>query len=400
MLVGSPAGAIEGSPITPGVTSDRTKKISVCYIVSGDLWAGAEVQVASLLQALTREQRLQLSAILLNEGRLAEELRRYRVEVKVIPESRQDFWQILKEGTAYLRGRKMHVLHSHRYKENLLAACLAWYCQVPFVVRTEHGGAEPFLGFQHWKQRLIHQLDLAVARYATDAVISVSDELRNQLARFVDPKRIVTIYNGIDTSQVHSRLTVAEAKCRLAIPEGCLVLGVAGRLEPIKRLDIFLAAAEQIAPRFPHTRFVVVGEGSEESHLRQLAYKHQLRGQVLFLGHRSDIYDVLRAFDVFVLCSEHEGMPMALLEALWLGVPVVARRVGGVPEVIRDGVNGILVESAEPAALSKACIQVLQDEERLRCLALAGADLVKEKFDAAGTADKVLKLYFSLCERT
>jgi L-malate glycosyltransferase len=354
------------------------------------------VQVASLLRALTRKQ-LQLSAILLNGGRLAEELWRSGVEVKVIPESRRNFWQILAEGTAYLRGRGVNILHSHRYKENLLGACLARHCHVPFVVRTQHGGLEPFGGLHHLKQALIRQLDQAVARYATDRVISISDELRNHLVRFVNPDKIVTIHNGIDTSQVHTTLTMAEAKRRLAIPESCRVLGVAARLEPIKRLDIFLAAADQIATQLPHTRFVIAGEGSEQSRLRELARTSQLHGRVLFLGHRSDIYDVLRAFDLFVICSDHEGMPMALLEALWLGVPVVARRVGGVPEVIQDGVNGILVEPAEPAALAKACIQVLQDEERQRYLALAGTNLVKEKFDAAGAADKVLKLYFSLC---
>ena len=209
--------------------------------------------------------------------------------------------------------------------------------------------------------------------------------------------RSVTIYNGIDTSQVHTTLTKAEAKRRLAIPESYSVLGVAARLEPIKRLDIFLAAADQIATRLPHTRFVVAGEGSEEGRLRELARTSQLQGRVLFLGHRSDIYDVLRSFDVFVLCSDHEGMPMALLEALWLGVPVVARRVGGIPELIEDGVTGTLVESAEVAALAKACLEILADQERRKLVTLAGTNLVKEKFDAACTAEEVLKLYLSLC---
>jgi L-malate glycosyltransferase len=395
MSVGNRAGVISRLAIAPAGVS-VAEKISVCYVASADLWAGAEVQVSNVLHALARKERLQVSAILLNEGRLADELRGCGIEVKIIPENRLDFLQILTEGATYLRDRKVHVLHSHRYKENLLAACLGWRCRIPFVVRTQHGGPEPFRGFGHWKQRLICRLDLALARYATDAVICVSDELHSQLARHINPKKIVTIHNGIDTSKVDSTLTMAEAKRRLAIPESCLVFGVAGRLEPIKRLDIFLASAKRITMQLPHTRFVIVGEGSRESELRELAREHKIDGRVLFLGHRRDIYDVLRAFDVFVLCSDHEGVPMALLEALCLGVPVVARRVGGVPEVIQDGVSGVLVESAKPDALAKACIQVLQDE-RQKCLALAGTSFVREKFDVGSTADQVLKLYFSLC---
>ena len=117
----------------------------------------------------------------------------------------------------------------------------------------------------------------------------------------------------------------------------------------------------------------------------------------MFLGHRDDIYDVLRALEVFVLCSDHEGLPMVLLEALHLGVPAVGRRVGGLPEVIQDGVNGILLSSDEPAELAEACLRLLEDEGLRHRLAVAAPRVVAEKFSAESNAAQVAALYEEVC---
>lgn len=397
MSYGSRAAALEVE-VPPGCGGRlEDQKITVCHLASGDLWAGAEAQLAALLHALARHQSLRLLVLLLNEGRLAKEARRSGAEVKVITESTHSFVEILAEATTYLRARGVIILHSHRYKENVLAALLAWRCRVPFVVRTEHGRPEPFIGLKHLKQKVLRQIDRAVGSYATDRVISVSAELQPHLAKYVNPRRIAVIPNGLDTRKVASRLSPLEAKRRLNIPENCLVLGYAGRLVPIKRLDIFLAAAKDLAGRTPDARFVVVGDGSERPRLEKMAAGLGLQDRVLFLGHRDDTYDVLRALDVFVMCSDHEGLPMALLEALHMGIPVVARRVGGIAEVIQDGVSGSLVDSADPRALGDACVRLLEDSNLRRRLARGGQSRVAERFSAERTAADVADLYRSMC---
>ena len=394
------------SPGTPRVVSRNPSRlpiseaehsIAVCHVASGDLWAGAEAQAASLLRALARRENLSLMAILLNEGRLAQEMRACGIEVKVIPESTTGILATLWEATRYLRGRRIHILHSHRYKENVLAALLAWTCRVPFVVRTQHGLPEPFGGARGWKQKLVQRLDRFVARFATDRVISVSSELRGHLSRYVDPRKVVVINNGLDTERVSSSLSSSEAKQRLGIPAFCRTLGYAGRFEPVKRLDLFLAAAKLIAGQIPNVRFILVGTGSEEARLREIARAQGLENSVMFLGHRNDIYDVLRAMEVFVLCSDHEGLPMVLLEALHLGVPVVGRRVGGLPEVIEDGADGLLLGSAGPADLAHACLSILENEPLREQMARAGTEVVAGHFSVAQTAEKVARLYSSLC---
>jgi glycosyltransferase involved in cell wall biosynthesis len=373
-------------------------KITVCHIASGDLWAGAEAQIAGLLRALACNQGLHLLAIVLNEGRLAEQARRCCAEVEVIPEHENGFLQILKKATAYLRARNVQILHSHRYKENLLSALLAWRCRVPYVVRTRHGLPEAFKGIRHLKHRAMIRLDRLADRYLTKRVISVSAEQCEHLVKVLPERKLVVIRNGLDLSSVGSELSPAEAKKRLGIDGDCPVLGYAGRLEPIKRLDIFLAAAAQIAGRVPESRFVIAGEGSEGPRLRNQVSTQGLQGRVLFLGHRSDIHNVLRAFDIFVLTSDHEGLPMVLLEALYLGVPVVARAVGGIPEVIENGLSGILLDSPEPRLLADACERLLRDVTLRARLSRAGIERVADHFSVTETARQVGDLYLSLIQ--
>ncbi|MGH9532935.1 MAG: glycosyltransferase [Terriglobales bacterium] len=365
-------------------------------MASGDLWAGAEVQVATLLRALAEREDLALSAILLNEGRLAEELRSAGIPVTVFPESQMSFLAILRHAGEQLRRCPVRVLHSHRYKENLLAVLLAWRCGVPVLVRSQHGLPELFSGWTRLKQRFLQFTDRQVARWATDSIIGVSQDLVGKLSQLTGSRKVVLVRNGIAVDRVNSPLTVAQAKARLGLPAEALVVGNAGRLEPIKRLDLFLEAAHSISAQLPEARFLLAGEGRERIRVFDLARKLGLAERVLLTGHRDDVYDVLRAMDVFLLTSDHEGLPMALLEAQCLGVPVVTRQVGGVAEVICQDSTGVLVDSAQPSQLAAACVRLLTNPGARGRLAAAGRKAVKQ-FDIQKSAAEVAQLYFSLC---
>ena len=370
-------------------------KLSVCHIVSGDRWAGAEAQVATLLRALTLRPDLRVSAILLNQGRLADELRDAGIPLCVLPESSLGFRKILDRATPWVR-QGVDILHSHRYKENLLAFLLARRCRVPLLVRTQHGWPEPFAGWKRFKQSVAQSLDRLLARYATDLVITVSDDLGQRFAGVMDSARIVTVSNAIARERFGSPLTKAAARQQLGLAAHCPVVGTAGRLEPVKRLDIFLAAAKSLAQQLPRAHFLVVGTGSEGPNLQRLAADLGLGEKVRFLGHRQDVYDVIRAMDVFLLSSDQEGLPMAVLEALALGVPVVARSVGGVPQVVREGENGFLVDSSDPAALARACLPLLQAPSLQARFSAAAAARIPERFQAEHQAAEVARLYWSL----
>jgi glycosyltransferase involved in cell wall biosynthesis len=330
----------------------------------------------------------------MSEGRLAQEARACGIEVKVIDEREYPFWQIVYQATRFVKTRKIQVLHSHRYKENLLATLLAKRCQIPHLVRTLHGHPEPG-GFKQW---LVYVMDRATARFAAERVVSVSSNLTEYLRGHVDEERITIIPNGIDLGAVCSKLSHTEAKRQLGIAEDAPVIGIAARLELVKRIDLFLRAAKEIARQFPNARFVIVGRGSCEPRLRQVVSAAGLQDSVLFLGHRDDVYDALAAFDVLLVTSDHEGLPMVVLEAMAMSIPVVSRDVGGIPELIEHGVTGLLVPSADEYALASTCTSVLRDGALRQRLTRTARELVHVNYSAERNAADVVKLYRSLME--
>jgi glycosyltransferase involved in cell wall biosynthesis len=370
-------------------------QISVCHIASGDHWGGAEVQVATLLRRLREYSELQLSAIVLNRGRLAEELEKLQIDVKVIPQNQNSFRRIYSVALEFLQPRNVHVLHSHRYKENLLAMLLARQCGTSNQVRTLHGHPEPG-GAKH---KLVYLMDRVTGRLAADAVVSVSNDLTRYISTYIAPDKIAVIPNGIDLEQVQSSLSRKAAKKKLGLAEGVPVIGTVSRLEPVKRLDLFLSAAMNIQLQLKNAVFLVVGDGSQEKSLRSLIRGSNIEGRVHFLGHRDDVCDVMRAMDILLITSDREGLPLAVLEAMALGVPVVARKVGGISEVLEDEISGMLVSSSEPQALSRACVRVLRNETLKDRMIRAARIQVEEKFSATRNADEMLTLYRRLCLR-
>jgi glycosyltransferase involved in cell wall biosynthesis len=380
-------------PIAPS----PSKTLAVCHILSGDCWAGAEVQAATLIRELCRADNLRISAILLNEGRLAHELRQAGATVKVIPEAQNSFPRILAEAIPFVRQQQVQILHSHRYKENLLSHLLALRCRIPVTVQTKHGMPEPFQGWKSLRQLFHQQVDRWSAKLASDAIIAVSAGMAPPLRRAYGSRKVVTIRNGIDTANVVSGFTRAEAKANIGCKPGP-VIGIVGRLEPVKRVDLFLAMAKIVAANLPDAQFAVVGDGSLRQSLIHSARAAGLEGNVLFLGHREDIHNVLRALDVLVMCSDHEGLPMVLLEAMWLGIPVLGRAVDGIEEVLDNGRNGLSVPSADPKALAAACLHLLADRSLADRLGRNAVQAVQQEFSVERNAGAILRLYRSLYE--
>ncbi len=371
------------------------KPISVCHVISGHVWAGAQVQVATLLKALSGGSNLKLHSIVLEEGRLAQELRGCGVRVKVIPQYEASLPRLLFQSAKFLANQSVEIIHAHGYKESVLAALLARGCGIPVQVRTFHGGRTPFSGFKP-KHRIALFLDHLTTKHFVDHNIVVSNGLAASMNSELDLAKVSIIQNGIDVRNISSKLSVTEAKRRLQIPEDALVVGAAARLEEVKRLDLFLEAAAHITRELSGTRFIIAGTGSQESLLKEQLRKSGLERSVQFLGHRDDVYDVLRAMDLLLITSDQEGIPMALLEAMALGVPVVSRAVGGIPEVIEDKCSGILVPTGEPNTLAEACLVALRSEELRHRLSHVAAQAISSRFSAQANAEHICRVYRDL----
>jgi L-malate glycosyltransferase len=380
------------------LTSQQNDRVSVCHVIDGGAWAGAEAQVATLLRALSTCPQVSLHAIVLHEGRLAQKLRTFGVTVRVV-EQQRSFGQVIAECSKFLEGRNIKILHSHNYKENLIAVLLSRICNVPHLVRTEHGHPEPYSAFRNLKHWGVLAADRLAARYTAAQIVSVSSDLGAFWKRHADPTNVTILPNGVDLDSVSSSFSPREAKQRLGMPSDSFVVGIAARLEYIKRHDLFLATARYLAGNIPSSQFVIAGSGRQEESLRRLILESGLQNRVALLGDRHDVYDVLRAMDILLICSDHEGIPMVMLEAMALGVAVVSRNVGGISEVIRNGINGILVPSDNPEELGRACMSIFQDPMLLADLRLAAHDQIQRHHSADKNAQTIVELYQSICRR-
>lgn len=371
-------------------------KIKVCHLASGDLWAGAEVQLTSLLTSLRKVADLEVSAILFNNGRLAYELKELGINTHVIPESTRHPLSILKQLAGYFRQNRVDILHTHKYKDNVLGSLSSVYQGIRYRVRTIHGLPEPYTGWRAAKMHMYQVVDRAVNRWLVDRILAVSFHLGMSLVPRFGAEKVCCIHNTINMEKMRLKGCSPDAKRKLNLREDQFIIGTMCRLTPVKGLDVFLRAARIIRSQRSDVKFVIVGDGPLRDPLGALAAEYGLDKDVIFLGHRNDAHDVLALMDLFVLASLSEGIPMVLLEALALARPVVASRTGGIPEVIEDGASGLLVRAGHEDEIAQSCIALMDDYDWAQRLGEAGRKTVEEKFSARVMAEKVLEVYREL----
>jgi len=270
-----------------------------------------------------------------------------------------------------LRRERIRILHGHNATAFFYGAAAASLVPGTRFLYTEHDRAFP----TPWRERGLHAL---LAR-RVDAVVTVSSTLRDNLVRYeaFPPGRVTVIKNGVALRPA----TRTREAMRAALDLGDRpTAGIVARLAPVKNHELLLRAWKQVLERSPAAVLLVVGNGSQEPRLRAQAESLGLGDAVRFLGFRLDIPEILQALDVFVLSSRSEGLSLTLLEAEAAGLPIVATRVGGNPEVVRDGESGILVPSGEPEPLAEALARLLQDPKLRARMGEAGRVLYRQQF--------------------
>jgi glycosyltransferase involved in cell wall biosynthesis len=357
----------------------RPARPEILHVLSGDVWGGAEAQACALLRTLRERGRVEVSALLFNEGVLGDRLRGSGVAVDVVSERAHGFAGLARGAIRTVRGRNPAILHGHGYKENLVA-CLA--ARGRPLVRTQHGS--PFPGGR-FPYGFYYALDRFLARRVFARTIAVSAFVETELARFLPPDRIARIRNGVAPPAV----AAPEA---LPFARGSRIVVSGGRLSAEKRFDRLIDAVALVARHHPNVRLVLLGDGPERGGLERRA-EEQAPGLVLFAGFQADPWAHLLSGTVFALASDREGLPMVLLEAMALGLPAVATAVGGIPEVVRDGETGLLVSTLTADAMAEAIGRLLGDDSLRLRLAAAGRQLVLSEFGVDRTAEETERLY-------
>ena len=226
--------------------------------------------------------------------------------------------------------------------------------------------------------------------------VCASDAIRDMLVRDGIPAaRAVTVHEGIDVDAVRAapRAPIHE---ELWLPHEAPVVGNIGALVPHKGQRYLVDAAAAVIQRQPDARFVIAGDGELRSALDQQIKARLLTKHVLLAGFRTDVYSVLKAFDLFVMSSTTEGLGTSLLDAMACGTPVVATAVGGIPEVVVDGETGLLVPPRDPDALAHAILRLLEDRALRERMGAAGLARVRERFTAEAMVERTLQAYARL----
>ena len=268
-------------------------------------------------------------------------------------------------------------------------------CRVPVIIHTPHGHV--FWGyFNAWQTRLFILLERWTASITTAIVTLTRQEKEDHLRFGIGPEgKFEMIHSGVDIKK-YRRPVVDSTEMRqsLNLPEGAFVVGTVGRLAPIKGHIHLLKAAAQLLAGRRDLFFVFVGEGELHDDLQRYAEEAGIAKNVRFPGWRADVASMLSVFDVFVFPSLNEGMGKAIVEAMAMGKPVIASDIGGIPDLVVQGENGILVPPAYSAALAEAIMALYTNPERRRDMGARGMDKAAQ-YSAEAMLNKINRLYES-----
>ena len=304
-----------------------------------------------------------------------------------------------------IRRVRPHILHTHTAKAGAIgrfAALLAGDARPPIIVHTFHGHVLRGY-FGPLRSRMFAALERVLAR-STTCLVAVSPQVRDDLVRLgVAPEeKFIVIRLGIELEDRVDSDTDGRAETRrlLGIPSEAFTVGWIGRMTGIKRTDDVLLAFKRLRARGVDARLCMVGDGPDRAAIERRAHDLGIVRDTLFLGYQESVAPFYAAFDAFILPSANEGTPVTAIEALAAGRPVVATRVGGVPDVVRDGEDGFLVEAGDVDALAERLASLAADPGLRERMGTAGRGRVLPRYAVARLVDDVDRLYRSLLEAT
>jgi glycosyltransferase involved in cell wall biosynthesis len=346
------------------------------------LQSGVPHHVLDLVRSLD-PARFRLTLACPRESVLWDELAGSGVELHAISPAREPRPADARSlATLVSLARKADVVHGHSAKAGFLvrlAAALTGRTRV--CVFTPHGWS--FWSATGATGRLYLSLERLAGRWCRTIITLSADERDAGLSAGVGSRdRYVVIPNGVDLARfAHEPKPVA----------GRILM--VGRFSPPKRHDLVLRAFAEVQSRFPGSELWFVGDGEDRPAAERLAADLGVQGATRFLGVREDVPELVAEAACVVLASDYEGCPLSVIEAMAAGVPVVATRVGGVPEVVRDGVTGILAEPGSPDGLARGLAELLGDGARAAELGRAGREHARERFSREQMAAATAEIY-------
>ena len=319
------------------------------------------------------------------DGPIANEIRALGISVFDLGMPSKWRWDALWRLYRLLRRERPTILHTWMYHANIPGRVLGRLTGIPIIVNSERT-----MGMEsRWRYWVNRMTDLW-----TDRVVCVSQQVADFVVNHIGipQDKVIVIPNGIETLDFERLPDKGQARTDLGLPLDPVLVGTVARLDSVKRVDVLLHALTSL----PQVYSLIVGEGPKRASLLALSKRLDLTDRVRLVGHQENVSAWLAALDVFVLSSDWEGMPNALLEAMAAGLPVVATAVGGIPDVVVEGVNGFLVPPRDPTSLAQAITRMLDDPDRRHRMGQAGRKRAIEHFSAERMVERTQNLYEQL----
>ena len=334
------------------------------------------------------------------EGTMIDFVRSQGVEPILIPELVADsfigprdllaLWKLVR----LIRQFRPDIVDTHMAKAGFLGRIAGALTGVPVRIHTFHGHVLQGY-YSGTKNTIFRRVEQALARLST-RIIAVSDRVKLDLIEYgvAPPEKIDVIPLGLELSPfLNSGTLRGSFKRELGLPESALLVGIVSRIFAIKNHALFVDAAARVTKEVPDARFVVVGDGALRADTEERARRLGLDGRVIFTGWRRDLPAIYADMAALVISSNNEGTPFSAIEAMAASVPVVGTRVGGMPDLIREGTTGILVPPRDADAMSAALISLLRDSDRRRRMGDAARVDVETRFDVARMLAETQALY-------
>jgi glycosyltransferase involved in cell wall biosynthesis len=360
-------------------------RLRICFLIDELAVAGTETQLLALLRKLDRAKFDPRLVLLRGDSQVSRALEPAEcpvIRLGVGSLSRPNAWFALWRFRGWLRSERIDVLQTYFPDSSYFGILAGWLAGVRHRLRTRNN-------IGHWMTPGHRRMGRWLNRLTTGTIANCQ-AARTALieAEKPDPESVVVLENGVDAGRF--------LDLPLPTPTSTPVIGSVANLRPIKGLDTLVTAAARVVAEVPGARFRVAGEGDQRTPLEAAIRERGLAGAFELPGSSSDVPGFLGSLDVAVLASRAEGLPNAVLEYMAAGRPIVATTVGAVPELIEDGVHGLLVPPGDPAALATAILRLLREPGLATSLATAARQRVHERYSRAAMVHRFEAFYEGL----
>ncbi len=364
------------------------RRKTILYLVETGEPGGAERVIANMISSINTEHYRVILGCSGDPSWLLSKVKECRVEVKHFKRNKVYDLKFLFDIWKTIRRENIDIIHSHMFTMNFYGTVAGTMARRPVIVTIHDRVYDLRTAKRVRAYRIIGCL--------ASRTVAVSEEIKEVLINKVglSSRKVTLVQNGVNLDHYSDpKSAFTEVKEVLGVPPTSPVVGIIGLFHPVKGHSFFLKAAFQIIREVPTTYFVMVGDGPLRQNLEALAQSLGIRGKVIFTGFRDEIPEILTAIDVCVVPSLSEGLSMALLESMAAGRPIVATRVGGNCEAIRDGKDGILIPPSDHIALAKSVVTLLRNKSLCNQLGQSARTTASERFSLKQMVESYETIY-------